>query len=151
MQKISSIFDKTIGLGSLGMKPTICSPLSLPKSRRLLKPKQFESVFADASIRASNRHCLILSRPNNGSNPRLGLIIAKKHIRLAVERNRIKRVIRESFRLHQHQLPAINAIVLARKGLDALENREIHDLMELLWKKICRSQKTNNDSHSSKS
>lgn len=124
------------------MKPTISSPLSFPKTHRLLKPKQFEAVFADASIRASNRYCLILSRPNDESNPKLGLIIAKKHIRLAVERNRIKRVIRESFRQHQHQLPPINAIVLARKGLDTLENKDIHDLMTLLWKKICQKQKS---------
>lgn len=118
------------------MKPTIYKPLSFPKSRRLLTSKEFEWVFADASIRASNQHCLILSRPSDNNEPKLGLIIAKKHIRLAVERNRIKRIIRESFRQQQHQLPAINAIVLARKGLDKLENKEIRNVLELLWQKI---------------
>jgi len=117
-------------------KPTICRSLSFPKSRRLLSSKEFEWVFADASIRASNQHLLILSRPSANTGPKLGLIIAKKHVRLAVERNRIKRIIRENFRQHQHQLPAINAIVLARKGLDKLENKQIHDLLELLWQKI---------------
>ncbi|MFT6389636.1 MAG: ribonuclease P protein component [Cellvibrionaceae bacterium] len=117
-------------------KPTICRPLSFPKSRRLLSSKEFEWVFADASVRASNQHCLILSRPNDSEGPKLGLIIAKKHVRLAVERNRIKRIIRESFRQQQHQLPTINAIVLARKGLDKLESKDIHDLLELLWQKI---------------
>lgn len=123
------------------MKPTICGPLSFPKSKRLLNSKEFEWVFADASIRASNQYCLILSRPNNHAGPRLGLIIAKKHIRLAVERNRIKRIIRESFRQQQHQLPAINAIVLARKGLDKLDSKEIRELLDLLWQKIRKKAK----------
>lgn len=123
------------------MKPTICGPLSFPKSKRLLNSKEFEWVFADASIRASNQYCLILSRPNNHGGPRLGLIIAKKHIRLAVERNRIKRIIRESFRQQQHQLPAINAIVLARKGLDKLDSKEIRELLDLLWQKIRKKAK----------
>lgn len=121
------------------MKPTSSAPFSFSKEQRLLKKSDYEWVFADANIRASNQYCLILARPQpSNSCPRLGLIIAKKHIRLAVQRNRIKRIIRESFRQQQHQLPAINAIVLARKGLDKLDNSDIHRLMELLWKKICK-------------
>ncbi len=116
------------------MKPILS--LSFSKQHRLLNAKDFEWVFSDASIRASHQHCLILARPNLGTSPRLGLIIAKKHIRLAVQRNRIKRIIRESFRQQQHQLPAINAIVLARKGLDKLDSHEIHKLMESLWQRV---------------
>lgn len=123
------------------MKPTHSEPLLFSKSLRLLNSKEFEWVFENPSLRASSQYCLILSRPNKTINPRLGLIISKKNIRLAVERNRIKRIIRESFRLRQHQLPAINAIVLARKGLDKLENQEIHDLLEKLWLKISKKAK----------
>lgn len=123
------------------MNPTICRPLSFSKSQRLLNAKQYEWVFADASIRASSKHCLILARPNDDGVARLGLIIAKKNIRLSVERNRIKRIIRESFRQQQHQLPAINAIVLARKGLDKLESKEIRQHLELLWQKIRKKSK----------
>jgi ribonuclease P protein component len=110
--------------------------LSFPKTSRLLTAKHFEWVFSDASFRASNRYCLILARNNTLRIPRLGLVIAKKHIRLAVERNRIKRLIRETFRQQQHQLPGIDAIVLARKGLDQLENPDIHMMLNQLWQKI---------------
>ncbi len=118
------------------MNPMFSRPLSLPKSRRLLNSKDFGWVFDEATFRASHRHCLILARANESSKPRLGLVIAKKNIRLAVERNRIKRQIRESFRQRQHQLPGIDAIVLARKGLDKLDNADIHQLLNQLWQKI---------------
>jgi ribonuclease P protein component len=111
-------------------------PLLFPKSLRLLNAKAFERVFKHASYRASDRYCLILATPNSEQVPRLGLVIAKKHIRLAVERNRIKRLIRESFRKQQHQLPTIDAIVLARKGLDQLDNNDINARLNKLWKKI---------------
>lgn len=112
------------------------NPVSLPKSARLLSADKFQRVFAQADYRASHRYCLILARANALSRPRLGLVIAKKHVRLAVQRNRIKRLIRESFRQRQHQLPPIDAIVLARNSLDQLDNRRITTILEQLWQKL---------------
>ena len=109
---------------------------SFTKSQRLLNAKDFENVFGNTEYRSSHRYGLILATPNAYQQGRLGLVIAKKHIRLAVERNRIKRLIRESFRQQQHQLTGIDAIVLARKGLDQLDNRSIHTLLNQLWQKI---------------
>ena len=111
------------------------------KTQRLLTAKQFEYVFADAERRASHRHSLILARENSLGFPRLGLVIAKKHVRKAVARNRLKRLIRESFRQHQHQLPAIDAIVLARKGMDEFSKQDVLLMMNGLWQKIQRNSK----------
>lgn len=111
-------------------------PLPFPKALRLLTAKDFKQVFSKSDYRASHRNFLILATPNQLSQPRLGLVIAKKHIRLAVERNRIKRLIRESFRHQQHQLSGIDAIVLARKGLDQLDNKAISKTLDKLWLKI---------------
>jgi len=48
--------------------------------------------------------------------PRLGLVIAKRFLPLAVQRNRVKRLIREGFRSASSELPAVDIIVrLARK------------------------------------
>jgi ribonuclease P protein component len=113
-------------------------PLNFPKSHRLLNANAFDDVFKNNSFRASHRYCLILAKTNIEEGPRLGLVIAKKHIRLAVERNRIKRLIRESFRQQQHQLPKIDAIVLARKGLDELDNSDINSILDKLWQKLVR-------------
>lgn len=110
------------------------------KKQRLLNKHDFSPVFDDAPIRASNQHLLILSRPNNENRTqaRLGLVIAKKHIRHAHERNRIKRFARETFRQQQHKLPAIDAIVLARKGADTLTNQQLQQAFNGLWKRIIK-------------
>lgn len=62
----------------------------------------------------------MLAVKNDFDHPRLGLVVAKKHIRKAVQRNRIKRVIRDNFRRHRHSIMNIDIVVLARKeALDA--------------------------------
>lgn len=108
------------------------------KSLRLLNASDYQSVFNDAPIRASHPQLLILSRPNQGTTPRLGLVIAKKHVRLAVQRNRIKRILRETFRLHQQDLGGIDAVVLARAGLDQLDNQQLHKLCRKQWGRIIK-------------
>ena len=112
--------------------------LSFPKSLRLLNAKDYSSVFDDAPIRAAHPQVLILSRLNSHSTPRLGLIVAKKNLRLAVSRNRFKRCVRESFRLKQHQLPEIDAIVLARRGADKLTGDDLSQILNGLWKRIAK-------------
>lgn len=118
------------------------SPLlyTFKKQQRLLTKSDFSAVFDDAPIRASHQHFLILCRLNSQvpPTPRLGLVIAKKHVRRAHERNRIKRYARETFRLQQHKLPAIDAIVLARKGADTLSNQQLQQTFNGLWKRIIK-------------
>ena len=71
----------------------------------------------------------------------MGLVIAKKHIRLAVERNRLKRLIRESFRKHQQLLIEMDIVILARSGSDKLDNKDFVTLVEKLWQDLIRRQK----------
>ncbi len=126
------------------------NPFSFPKALRLLTPSDFQPVFADAPIRAAHKYLLILTRPNNLENPRLGLVIAKKHIRKANQRNQIKRIIRESFRLRQHTLAGLDAIVLARSGLDQLDKAEQSKLLNEQWLRIEKKLRslTNANQHS---
>ena len=97
---------------------------SFRKSSRLLNASDYKAVFDDAQLKASNRSVLFLARPNGMSYSRLGLVIAKKNVRLAVQRNRIKRLLRESFRAHNGS-QGIDIVVLARRGLDDIENPEL--------------------------
>ena len=114
---------------------------SLTKSQRLLNARDFQHVFSDPPLRASHQFCLILAKPNGLAHSRLGLVIAKKHIRLAVHRNRIKRIIRESFRQQRHNV-AIDAIVLARRGFGELDNPRVAKIMGQQWLAI--QKKANN-------
>ena len=56
--------------------------------------------------------------------PRLGMVINKRNCKLAVDLNRIKRIIREQFRLHQHQLSGIDLVVALQSLLDKLSDQE---------------------------
>lgn len=106
------------------------------KSQRLLNAAEFQNVFSEPPFRASHQYCLILAKPNQLGFDRLGLVIAKKHIRLAVHRNRIKRLIRESFRSQQRHPYGIDAIVLARKGFGELDNSVITKIVNQQWLRI---------------
>lgn len=112
--------------------------LTFTKSDRLLSSSEFAAVFNGAVFKASHPSFLILAIPNVASHPRLGLVIAKKNVRLAKNRNLVKRLVRESFRLKQHNLPTIDAIVLARRGSDLLSNSEIYQCLDSLWKRVAK-------------
>lgn len=125
--------DRLEGAGVAGV-----TGFAFRKSSRLLASPDFQRVFQNASFKVSHRHLLILATPNDVQRPRLGLVIGKKNVRLAVQRNRIKRHIRESFRLKQHKLPAMDAIVLARSQLDHLSNHKLDALLDKQWARLCQ-------------
>lgn len=107
------------------------------KQDRLLKPRDYSGVFSQVTVRVPHRHFLILATPNDLGHARIGLIFSKKNLRLAVQRNRIKRLVRETFR-QQHDLPAMDIVVLGRQGLADLENPAIHRILNELWQRLRR-------------
>ena len=109
---------------------------SFKKPLRLLDANAYKTVFDHAQLKVSRQQVLYLARKNGTTTPRLGLVIAKKNVRLATQRNRIKRIVRESFRLQQHRLAGIDTVVLARGGLDKLDNKALHTLFNQLWQRL---------------
>ncbi|WP_422136072.1 ribonuclease P protein component [Endozoicomonas sp. ALD040] len=105
---------------------------------RLCSAADFKQVFNRTDIKVSSRHLLILACQNELDHPRLGLVIAKKNIRKATGRNRVKRHIRETFRLHQGELGNLDIVVLARRGLGELESCDINKLLTHQWFKLAR-------------
>ena len=108
------------------------------KSMRLLNSSDFQCVFDDAPLRTSHQHFLFLARQNDLNLPRLGLVIAKKNIRLAVDRNRMKRLVRETFRAKQQHLAGIDVIVLARKGMNDVANNLLIEQLNKQWQGLIR-------------
>lgn len=80
----------------------------------------------------------MLARPATGNEARLGFIISKKNVRTAVARNRIKRITREVFRRNYPNLPALDIIFLARKGIDQVPNEQLHRLVEKQLNRLSR-------------
>ena len=87
--------------------------------QRLHTPAEFGRVFAEPA-RSSDRFFTVLARPSGRSAARLGLTVSRRVAKRAVDRNRIKRLARESFRQHP-ALPPWDFVVLARAGTDRAE------------------------------
>jgi len=107
------------------------------KCARLLKPAEFSRVF-DQAIRSSDGLFIILARLNGKQSPRLGLAISKKNARLAVDRNRIKRIIRESFRHNLSRLPSADYVIMARPVTKTLTNRALFDSLDKHWNRLIK-------------
>ena len=108
------------------------------KRVRLIDSSDFSTVFADAPIRVSSADLLILAKQTGYDRPRLGIVVAKKHVKLANQRNRLKRVIRESFRHQQHDLPNVDIIVLVRKSAMGKDNKTLSRTLHKLWVKLTK-------------
>ena len=107
---------------------------------RLLTPDHFKTVFSKAT-RFHSQHFTVLIRTNTVEHSRVGFAIAKKRIKLAVQRNRIKRLVRESFRLNQHELPTVDMVIMAKSGIEQLDNQAITQQIEKIWRKIIQRHK----------
>jgi ribonuclease P protein component len=107
-----------------------------PKTSRLLNATDYKTVFGNAQLKVSCRHFLVLANRNTRSSARLGLVIAKKNVTLAVQRNRIKRQLRVAFRHNKELLHKLDIIVMARKDADKLNNEELIDTIDSLWKDL---------------
>lgn len=85
---------------------------------RLTKRREFEGVFA-AKARASVGAITVYSRPNGLPHPRLGLSVGRR-VGPAVVRSRIKRLVREAFRLSRAELPGGYDLVVSVRADDGL-------------------------------
>ena len=108
---------------------------------RLHCAADFKSVFDGALFKVHQPHFLFLAKPSEQPKSRLGLVVAKKKVRRAHERNRIKRLARESFRLHQQQLALIDIVVMPKMGIETVPNAELHQQLQFAWQKLQRLAK----------
>ena len=93
------------------------------KESRLRTKTEIDFVFSNAK-KLENQSFLLLYRGNKLQNPRIGIIIAKKKVPLAHDRNRLKRIIRETFR-NSSNLSNVDIIFLAKTGLMQIDNASL--------------------------
>ena len=112
---------------------------SFPKHHRLLDKKAFSAVFDGNPVKASGASGMLLSVSSCKPQSRLGVIVAKKNVRHATKRNRIKRIVREHFRLNPLPAP-IDVIFLARRGAAEKSNAELRTDIAAVWQKLLKKR-----------
>jgi len=103
-------------------------PAGFSPRQRLHTSKEFGRVFADPA-RSSDRFFTVLGRANGLDLARLGLTISRRAAKKAVDRNKLKRLARESFRMQQ-SLPAWDFVVTAKTGSDKTERRLLRESLD---------------------
>jgi ribonuclease P protein component len=106
---------------------------------RLSGPEQFSRVFEQAVVSAGAGF-KVLGRLAQQQNSRLGMAVSPKVDKRAVQRNRLKRLIRESFRTHYVSdaglHPVVDIVVLPRRAAAALSNAQVFDQLSGHWERI---------------
>ena len=100
------------------------STYSFQRELRLLSANDYSRVF-DKAFKVHNRAFTLLARENDLNYPRLGLVIAKKNLKFAHQRNRVKRVLRESFRLSRTNMANYDLVILTRRDIAVLSKTDI--------------------------
>ena len=107
-----------------------------------MQAPDFKRVFARPQ-RSVDACFTVLAIEAGQQMARLGLAVSKKQARRAVDRNRLKRLIRECFRHRRHELAGIDIVVLIRAGALGVQNKRLADSldrhMETLVAKFRRS------------
>src|SRR5437763_9146341 len=107
---------------------------TFPKSHRLGGKHEFSAVF-ETKMRESRGPLTIYAKANDLAHCRLGISISRK-VGTAVRRNRIKRLLRESFRLMQHDLPRGYDLVVVVRPHEPLILAEYQRLVSALALKL---------------
>lgn len=129
--------------------PTTIVAVSLPelgaykftKAQRLLTPMAYRLVFDGTERKLHQAHLMAFIRSNEESQARIGMAITKKKVPTAVERNRIKRHIREQFRHCAAQLKSYDIVFIVKKPINDLDNKELINEINAIFKKIKKNNK----------
>ncbi|MCK5875097.1 MAG: ribonuclease P protein component [Alcanivoracaceae bacterium] len=121
---------------------TTSSTSRFPRQHRLLSPSEFKPLFDQPQWRASSQHFLLLVTENGLAAPRLGIVIGKRRVKRAVDRNLLRRLIRESFRHRSADLTGLDIVVLVRADLRRPDKRLIAEELGKVWAKLLAKRAT---------
>lgn len=106
-----------------------------PKKVRLCISSQIKNVF-EKRQKISQNSVAVFFHFNGLGYARLGVVIPKKNIALAVQRNKVKRIIRESFRLNQENVKNFDIIVFPYAGAEKITKKDLRLCLEKQWLKL---------------
>lgn len=112
------------------------SPSNYPKTARLRATPEFQAVFKNG-LKHSGVFFRLYFLAATGATPRLGMAVPKKMAPLAVSRNRIKRVCRETFRQRRTSLAAGDFVLVAQAKAKTATPGALRAELELLLSRLC--------------
>ena len=106
--------------------------------RRLRRRRDFAKIFSDG-IRLNARGVTIVVRPNGMMHPRLGIAVSRRVMSRAVDRHRLKRRIRESFRHNVAQLRGLDIVVIGSSGVEKMQSKTLGETLARQWERAARA------------
>lgn len=119
------------------MQPSL-KRLKFGADLRLRSKLQFDAIYAGGH-RADDKFFGLRFKPNGLDHPRVGLAVAIKTMGNAVARNRLRRLVRESFRLAQHELPAVDIVVAAKIPAREALASTLRASLAALWQRVANT------------
>ena len=113
----------------------VSSPNAFTRRRRLPSKADFDRVFSHARIRLTAHPFLLLAAESVSLESRIGMVVGKRNAKRAVDRNRVRRHIRESFRL-LHLPCALDVVILARPGAGLCDGPSLAASLDQLWARL---------------
>ncbi|MBE9590595.1 ribonuclease P protein component [Moraxella sp. K127] len=115
---------------------TPAPPFCFTKAQRLLSPNDFKRVFDNPIKKIHSEHLLLFVQTGmpEQTHARLGLAITKKKVKLAVMRNRLKRLTREYFRHTAPTLGAVDVVLIVKKNYT--KETDLHDELIHIFEKL---------------
>lgn len=109
--------------------------LRFTKEAKLIKTDEFSSVF-NFRKRISAKFLALHYQPNKIGHARLGLVVGKKIAKRAVDRNYMRRVLREFFRIQQHEINPVDLVIRVQKKFEKEDFIQIKQEFDTLLAKI---------------
>jgi ribonuclease P protein component len=105
----------------------------LTRNNRINKPADYKDIFNTGQAE-KGKYWTVIAKPSDTSVARIGIAISKKYCRLAVNRNRLKRLAREAFRQSKDSLRSLECVILSRRYRQTSNSELSRDLQALLQK-----------------
>ena len=112
---------------------------TLSKSERLLAPSAFKTVYSNRQFGGSA--LFTFNVLGSQADSKIGVTVSKKVSKRAVDRNRIKRVVKEFYRHRKTDIDLAHIVITAKPNSATASNKELTDSLQELWGKLLKWQR----------
>ena len=113
--------------------------LRLPKSQRIRRSAEYRIVTGSKPA-LSDRFFVVYSKQANQTDGRLGVTVSRRVSAKAVDRNKIKRAVRESFRVHQVHNKKLDVVAIARRDARSANPCQLRSSLERHWRNLSEGE-----------